>query len=159
MRREVRRLPVILFLLAAFVVHCALAGDMAIRGARPDIALTSLLVCCLFVDSSTGAALGFLVGLLEASYADQFVGSIIVSRTLTGMLLGALEERVFRDNVFMAIAAAVLGTVATETLFFLFAPQPHALRWFIRTGEASLYNGALSIPIYLVARRVAFRRT
>lgn len=158
MNRRVLQIRLGLFLVAAFVVQSAFGGGMAIRGARPDIALSSLLVCCLFVSSAAGAAYGALIGLLSASYIDRFVGSIIVSRALAGFLLGALEERIFRDSVFMALAAAVLGTIAVEFLFFLFAPQPHALRWMIRTLEAAAYNGILSIPIYFLVHRIATPR-
>lgn len=150
-----RRLRLALLVMGAFLVHAAFGGQWAIRGARPDIGLTAMLVSCLFVDASAGAALGLLIGLLEASYTDKYVGSIVVSRTMVGFVLGLLEERIFRDNVLIALAAAVLGTFGVEALFFLFAPQPHALRWLIRAGEASLYNGVLSIPVYLVVRRIA----
>lgn len=147
------------FLLAAFVVHAAFVGDIAVHGARPDLGLTSLLICCLFVDAPTCAWLGLMAGALEASYTNRYVGSFIVSRTLIGFVLGSLEERIFRDNILIAIAAAVLGTMATESLFFLFAPQPHALRWLVRTGQAALYNGILSVPLYPVIRRLAKRKT
>jgi rod shape-determining protein MreD len=155
MNRRVLQIRLTLFLMGAFIVQSAFGGSMAIRGARPDIALTALLVCCLYVSSAAGAAYGMMIGLLSASYFDRFVGSIIVSRTIGGFLLGALEERIFRDSVFMALAAATLGTIAVEGLFFVFAPQPHALRWIIRTLEAAAYNGVLSLPIFWLVHRIA----
>jgi rod shape-determining protein MreD len=155
MNPRLLRIRLTLFLAAAFVIHAALGGDLAIRGARPNIALTSLMVCSLYVDAAAGAWFGLMVGLLEASYLDRFVGSVLVSRILPGFVIGTLEERIFRDSVFIALAAAVLGTIASECLFFLFAPQPHALRWLVRTAQSALYNGALSIPIYMVVHRLA----
>jgi cell shape-determining protein MreD len=149
------RIRLVVLLLAAFAIHHALGGDIAIRGARPNLALTALLVSGLFVDAATGAWMGAMVGLLEAAYLDRYVGSVIVSRIIPGFALGALEERIFRDHVLIAIAAAVAGTFVTEGLFYLFAPQPHALRWLIRTASSSLYNGVLAIPVYLVIHRLA----
>ncbi len=148
----------LLVLLAAFILHASIGGAIAVRGARPDMALTTLLVSCLFVGSNTGSVLGLFAGLLEASYTNRFVGSIMVSRTLTGWLIGALEERIFRDSLLMAIAVSFLGTLASESLFFLFAPQPHVLRWLFRTLESAAYNTALSIPLYYLIRRVAAKR-
>ena len=141
------RIRLAVFLLVSFVIHAAMGGDLVIRGARPNLALTSLLVCGLFVDAGTGAWFGAMIGVLEAAYLDRYVGSVIVSRILPGFALGALEERVFRDHSLIAVAAAGIGTIVTECLFALFAPQPHALRWLVRTGLSAVYNGALAIPV------------
>src|SRR4051794_22626488 len=102
-------------LLVAFVLHASIEGAIVIRSAHPDIALTTLLVSCLFLGSSSGAVLGTVAGLLEASYTNRYVGSIMVSRTITGWAIGAMEERIFRDNILFAIATVLVGTLATES--------------------------------------------
>src|SRR5258707_1283391 len=97
--RRTTRLVVVLLL--AFALHAAFGRRLTIAGARPSLSLTALLAACLFTDGETGAWLGFLAGMLEASFAARFIGSIIVTRTLAGFLVGFLEERIFRDNVFV----------------------------------------------------------
>jgi len=152
------RAKLVAMLLVSFILHASLAGSIVIRSAHPDIALTTLLVSCLFVGSNGGASLGTLAGLLEASYTNRYVGSIMVSRTITGWVIGALEERIFRDSILITISTVLLGTFASESLFFLFAPQPHALRWLVRTSESSLYNAVLAIPMYYLVRKLVKRK-
>jgi rod shape-determining protein MreD len=143
-----------LFLLAAFCVHVAHVTDMQIYSARPNLTVMALLVGCLFLDAGSGAVFGFLCGALEASYAGIFVGSILVSRSIVGFALGAMEERVFRDNVFVAMLLTLLGTFAVEALFYLFAPQPNFPGWAVRVAGESVYNAVLALPAYLILRRV-----
>jgi rod shape-determining protein MreD len=145
-------------LLIAFALHAAYASDLTIAGARPSLSLTALLTACLFTNCETGAWLGFLAGLLEAAFAARFIGSYIVTRTLAGFLVGLLEERIFRDNIFVAVATVFVGTLFVDTCFFLFAPQPQALRWFSGALTQAVYNMVLAIPLYFLFKRLAPRR-
>ena len=142
----------------AFAVHAAFGGHMLIGDARPNLSLTALLTGCLFLTTETGTWLGFSVGLLEASFSARYIGSYIVTRTLSGCFVGMLEDRVFRESVPVAMATAFLGTLAVETCFFAFAPQPDALRTFAGFLLEAAYNSVLAIPVYLLFRRLAPRR-
>lgn len=147
-----------LAVLFIFVLHAAFAGLLVIYRVHPNAALTALLISCLFVDAATGAWLGLMIGLLEGSWLASYSGSFMVTRTIAGWAVGALEYRIFRDNPLVAMGVAVVGTLLVECCFFLFAPQPHILRWFFRTIWQSVYNGLLGLPIYYFLRRAAFAR-
>lgn len=151
------RLRLTIVLLLAFLLQAAFGSRMVLFGAYPNISLTVLLVSCLFTGANTGAFLGFLLGLLEASYLNRYVGSVLVSRTLVGWAVGLMEESIFRDNLLIALATALVGTLAAESCFFIFAPQPHVTRWAIRTLATAGYNTALTIPLYLLLHRVLHR--
>jgi rod shape-determining protein MreD len=135
-------------LLVAFVVHAAYDGRLAIGAAHPSISLTVLLTSALFVNAETGAWLGFMAGLLEASYTPRFVGSYIVTRTLAGFLVGLLEERIFRDSIFVAVTTVFVGTLFVDTCFFAFAPQRNAALWFKLSLYEAFYNAILSVFVY-----------
>jgi rod shape-determining protein MreD len=150
--RSIRLGAVVLF---AFTLNAAFGSAMEFHGARPNLAVTTLLLCCLYADANLGAQLGFFLGLLEASFAARYVGSFIVTRSLAGFFVGILEERIFRDSPIVALLVVPAGTLFTEGCFFLFAPQPHVLRWLTRTLLQVLYNTALAIPIYLIIRKTA----
>ncbi len=149
-----RKLTLTALLVAAVVLQVALGTTMQIGAAYPNLALVSMLVTTLFGNTVHGATFGFLSGLLEASYSARFVGSTIVTRSLTGMAAGALEESIFRDSPFVALLVVTGGTLFCEVLLYLFAPQPFFKPWLIRVGLEVLYNGALAIPVYLVFRRL-----
>ena len=73
-----------------------------------------------------GRAWGLWPGVLYASLSGPphgGFGSLIVSRTLVGFAVGWLEERIERDNPFLAVALVTAGTALADCLFFLFAPQ------------------------------------
>ena len=157
MNRSRLRIRLVLVLLVAFVLQAAYGSALAIHEARPNLSLTTLLIVCLFADAPTGALLGFLMGLLEAAYTERYVGSFLVTRSLAGWAVGVLDETIFRDNLLVTLLTAPVGTLLVEGCFFLFAPQPHVLRWADRTLLQALYNGLLALPLYLVLRRIARR--
>jgi cell shape-determining protein MreD len=87
----------------------------------------------------------------------MYVGSFLVTRTIAGWQVGLLEERVFRNNLPVALLVVLGGTILTESCFFLFAPEQHVVRWLvwlIQTLTGALYNTVLAIPLYLLLRRL-----
>jgi rod shape-determining protein MreD len=148
-----QRIRLTLALLLSFTLHIAFGSSLSLFNAQPNLALLTLLVCCLFCGPRTGAFAGFFTGLLEGSYAAGYLGSFLVTRSLAGWLVGALDERLFRDNPLIAMGIAFLGTLLAECCFFLFAPQPHPARYFLNALTGSLYNAALALPLYYLLRR------
>ena len=153
MSRGFRPAAAIVVLVAAFVLQASYSPDMQIAAARPNFAICALLVASLFAGPNVGAIMGFCTGLMEAGAVGDFVGSLIVTRSLAGFTVGALDERIFRDNLFVAVFVVLIGTIFIHECFFLFAPQPHAIKYAIRVLSESLYNAALAIPIYYMLRR------
>ena len=151
MNRGLQQAGPLIFL--GFVLHAAYATDLKVHGVTPNLAVCCLLVFSLFFGPNAGAVMGFCTGLMEASFVADYVGSFIVTRTIAGFAVGALEERIYRDNAFVAVIATVAGTLLIAGCFFLFAPQPYALQYFTRALNESLYNGAVALPLYLVVRR------
>src|SRR5437870_236446 len=119
MNVEQRHARLVIALLLAFALDKAFGDLLTIRQARPNLVLCTLLIGCLYVGSNSGAALGFLAGLLEASYAAVYIGSFLVSRSLAGFAVGILEERLYRDSPIIALLAVALGTPLVEGCFFL----------------------------------------
>lgn len=158
MRPAIRRgWGLALALFVAAVLQSVYANAMQIQGAQPDLLLATGLVGALFCDVNGGAAVGFFAGLLHASVSappHSGFGSLIVSRTLVCLLVGWLEQRVFRDHVLLALTCVAVGTALAETLYFLFAPQPDVLRWARALLLTVLYNSVLSLPLYYALRRL-----
>lgn len=141
-------------LIGLFTLHAAFASSLCYRDWRPNLALTGLFLAALFAGPNAGAVMGFCTGLMEASFVCDDVGSFIVTRTLAGFAVGALEDRIYRDNIFVALVIVLQGTLLVHGCFFLVAPQPHALLYATRAAEECLYNGALAIPLFYLIRRL-----
>lgn len=153
---RVVRLALLLILAAS--LQGLYGSGIAIKGARPDIVLLIALLSAQFYGACAGAGIGCCAGLMTAScvapppHFDGY-GSIVVSRTLVCFLVGALEETVFRDNILIAVTTVTVGTIVTEVLFFVFDPHFRVSTWAHACLTESVYNGALSVPIYFVVRK------
>src|SRR5207249_3679689 len=90
---SVHRRPEVLFaiVLGAFVLHAALADNLQLWGARPNLTVVALLICSLYTGPGLGAGLGFFAGLLEASYLPVVFGSLLATRIAAGVAVGSLE--------------------------------------------------------------------
>lgn len=147
-------------LLLAITLQNTFADSMRIRGAKPDFTLVVALVGAMFCDGNGGAALGFSSGLFFASLAAPPAGGfggIIISRTLTGFGVGWLEERLYRESLQLAIPLVACGTLITEAIYFVIAPQPNFAFWLRHTLGEGLYNCVLTLPIYLLLKRLVGR--
>ncbi|MEP6756988.1 MAG: hypothetical protein ABJA67_15895 [Chthonomonadales bacterium] len=144
-QRSFRIVGVLLFL---FLVQIAIGPILHIRGHYANLSLTGLLVASLYGGAVQGCRLGLLMGILEASFAVRYVGSIIVTRVIAGFVIGSMEERIFRDNIAIACLTAAGGTLAAETLFFVVAPQPAVIRWFTGIVVESVLNGLLGLLVF-----------
>ena len=100
----------------------------------------------------------FFAGLLEASYAPTFFGSLLVTRLVAGAVVGSLEFRVFRDNAPFALLTVAAGTPLVEGLFYLFAPQPNPGSWFLGVAKETGYHALLALPAYYLTRRIMYGR-
>lgn len=145
----------------AAIAQAAFANAVHIRGAQPDLLTATAIVCALFCDANEGAGVGFMAGLLLASLTGPprgGYGSLIVSRTLVGLAVGWLEERIERDNPLLAVALVTGGTLLAGGLFFLFAPQHGIAHWARGMALTTLYNAVLAYPLYYVIRRLVGER-
>ena len=143
-------------LIAAALVQLAFVPILGIRGAHPDLLLATALLSAMFSEANGGAALGFFAGLIHACFAAPAAGgfgSLLFSRTLVCFGVGWLEERIYRDNGLLAVGLVGLGTLLTEGVFFVLAPQRHLVHWARSVGGTTLYNAVFAYPLYLLLRR------
>jgi cell shape-determining protein MreD len=151
-----RNLRLAVALLVAALVQFAFAAGIGIRGVRPDLLLATALLSAMFSEANGAAALGFFAGLIHACFAAPALGgfgSLIVSRILVCFGVGWLEERIYRDNGLLAVIVVGLGTLLTEGVYFILAPQRHLVHWARSVGGTTLYNLVLAYPLYLLLRR------
>jgi hypothetical protein len=152
------KLAVALFI--AGVLQAAFANSATLWGARPDLLLITSLIGAMFCGEGGSALVGFSAALMHASLAappQAGVGSIRVSRTLVCFGVGWMEDRMYRDSAFVAIFVVVLGTLATECLFFIFYPQHRLLQWARLLLLTLAWNGILAAPCYYCIRAVLGR--
>ena len=156
MTPSVRRWFGITFALyGAAIVQCVYAEKMQVYGAIPDFLTAAAVLIALFGDPNRGAAVGFFAGLILAVLASPphgGFGSLILSRTLVCFAVGLLEHRIFRDHALIALVLVGGGTLAAETLLFVFAPQHNITHWARGMASTTIYNTVLAVPLYFLIR-------
>ncbi len=147
MKRYIR--PVICLLVAAGV-QGSLPGCISIMGAMPDLVLVVLICFSLAEDPAFGAALGFVAGLIQGSVVGMGMGSLIVTRTITGFAAGLVSTRLFSANAIVPAFSVMWLTVMCGALFQLVNPRlagPQAVG--IVAGQC-IHNVIFTFVIYTV---------
>ncbi len=147
-------------LFVAGVLQATFANAGNLWGGRPDLLLTTSLIGSMFCGEGGAAMLGFAAALVHASLAappHAGEGSILVSRTLICFVVGCMEDRMYRDSVFVALVIVLLGTLGAECLFFVFYPQHDVLLWARVLLFTLASNGILAAPCYYAVRALMGR--
>lgn len=147
-------LPAAAIVLLAFTLDAGLGQRLTVMNVRPDLAIAALVPAALAVRAGSAAWLGLAAGILKGSFIPLAPGSYAVSRALAGWTTGLLEERLFRDNLFVTMVAGVLASLVADGSFFFFAPQPDALRYLLLALGRALYTALLVVPCALVIRKI-----
>lgn len=148
-------------LFVALILQATFADKIKIVGVKPDLTLVVALTGAMFCEANGSSLLGFVAGLLHASFATPAgggVGAIIVSRTLICFGIGLLGEHLYRDSLRVACIAVAAATFLTEVIFYVIAPQPIVSVWFRHAVGTAVYNALLAIPLYLFLRRTIGRK-
>ena len=149
--------PIISLIIAAGL-QGNLPASISIWGAKPDLILVVLIAYALAADPASGAALGFVAGLIHGSAVGLSLGSFIVTRTIVGFLAGLVTTRLFSQNPIVPMLSAAWLTLVSEGLFLLANPRPHLVLVVGRIGGECISNAVLTLLLYWVMRFLDNRR-
>jgi rod shape-determining protein MreD len=93
---ELQFLKAFAWLLLALVLQQTLIRLAAMHGARPDLILLALVAISLRYGSLYGLYCGLLIGLIQDVYAIDNLGANALAKSLTGYLIGLLDERMVK---------------------------------------------------------------
>jgi len=112
-------------LAVAVVVALALESTifpvLSVAGIKPDLVLIIVIFFALLNGSRPGAVLGFFGGLLEDLLIGKFIGINALTMMITGLVVGQIENKVYRENIVVPVILTYAGSVFCEILFLLFA--------------------------------------
>lgn len=152
--------PAWLYLALLFGLASGLQSSLASRlgffGGQPDFLLTLTLTAALLADAGVGAIVGFVGGLLAAAVAGQTLGTYIVTRTIAAWQAAWTTGRFLESRSWVVVLGVGVGTLATEVLYLFGYPHLSPARWVRATLIECLFNAALSIPTYLLLRKIGW---
>lgn len=139
-------------LLLSYLVQSVMGPFLAIGGVVPNIVLVVVIVFGLLFGSRVGLAAGIAGGLLIDLTLGQLIGSHLLSLGTVGFVVGQVEDRVFKDNLLLAVLGGVIGSFIGQVVLicciWLFL---RAVSWvdFKETLLPSLvYDTVLCVLIY-----------
>jgi LytS/YehU family sensor histidine kinase len=150
-----RRLGTVLAVVLTSAILQAVCGPLVqIHGARPDFVVVFIACCGALSGPIGGMAAGFWGGLLSAALVDTYSGSLLVSRLASGAVCGWLQQMVVRDSLVVPPLVTLAGTLAAEAVTLVMTPESRAHGWIRVLFGAALYNMVLSIPAWLLLRKL-----
>ncbi|MCS6924159.1 MAG: hypothetical protein NZM10_07280 [Fimbriimonadales bacterium] len=138
----------------AAVAQGVWAPSLRIGWATPDFPLIVLACLAMFTNPNTAAWAGFLTGLLHASVLEQFVGSLIVSRTLAATVVAYLPLLLSKGHWLSVVPAVAALTLLAQGLLYLAAPTVDGGAFWLTTLASMVYNMGLAIPIGWIIQRL-----
>jgi len=132
----------------------SLAPRMAFAGLSPDFLLISLGCLGLCGSRKSGAVTGFFAGVIQGALAGANMAQYVVSRTLSGFLLGWLNTLEFDANAVVAFFAVFATTILSQLLLMFLAPPPRIIAFLLATIGSAVYNGVLAMPLFMLLKKV-----
>lgn len=146
----------LLFLLpfTAILLQSTIFSFYGIKGTLPDLVLVFVVFFALINGARGGTIYGFLCGLLEDLYLGRFIGVNALSKAFTAYLVGHFQDRVFKENILVALIAVFFSTFINSLLVFFLALFTHDtfnvdMNIVVTVIYQSIYNTVLAVPLYL----------
>ncbi len=138
-------------LVVTFLVQSVVSDYLAIQGITPNLLLVMVVCYGLLFGWQVGLGAGAIGGLLLDLTVGRFIGLHVLSLGAVGFGVGLVEERIFKDNLLLAPAVCLIGSLAHQTiimLIYLMFGRPVMGSFQSTILPAALYDMVLSVFVY-----------
>ncbi|NMB10728.1 MAG: rod shape-determining protein MreD [Firmicutes bacterium] len=117
----VRRIAVILAMMAAVMLQSTICSLWPWIGVKPDLITAIVILAGLSYGSAPAALMGFIGGFLLDYSTGRLLGAGAVSKMLVGGLSGWVADKVFGDHLLVPPSAVLVGTWLEQSVYLLLA--------------------------------------
>jgi rod shape-determining protein MreD len=110
--------PVILLILIG--LQNSLFEFVKILGMKPDIVITFVICFTLIRGNPEGTIVGIAGGILEDVFFGYTFGINSIACMLTAYLIGTIENKLYKDNIFIPAIFVFTGSLIKELIVYLF---------------------------------------
>lgn len=152
-------LILIVVLMLNFFLQSAIIPYLSILGVVPNTALLIVIAISLLRGKYYGGFMGLFIGLLQDIVFSPVIGINAFIYFFAGYLIGLVENKLSRDNLFIPLIFSVVGTLYYNFsyyvfMFFLSRDIPFlSFTKNIMIVEI-IYNAILSIPVYMIFSKI-----
>ncbi|NLK43961.1 MAG: rod shape-determining protein MreD [Tissierellia bacterium] len=152
-------LILILVVLVNFILQTTIFPYISVFGVEPNIALLVVISMAIFKGRFYGAFLGLILGIIQDILFSPVLGVNAFILFFAGYLIGLIENKIIKDNMFIPISLSILATIYynfTYYIFMFFLSKDISFLSFTRDVLMIeiIYNCILSIPIYKIFSKI-----
>lgn len=120
MKIKMRKLVIPVLMLILTAMQNSLFEYIRILGIKPDIILVFIVCIALIKGNPAGTIIAIWGGILEDIFFQGAFGINSLSCMLTAFIIGNIEGKIYKDNLFVPGIFAFGGTVIKEMIVYLF---------------------------------------
>ncbi|NLV89834.1 MAG: rod shape-determining protein MreD [Tissierellia bacterium] len=152
-------LILVLVVLVNLILQTTIFPYISVFGVEPNLALLAVISMAIFKGRFYGSFLGLTLGIIQDILFSPVLGVNSFILFFAGYLVGLLESKIIKDNLFIPILLSILGTIYynfTYYIFMFFLSKNISFISFTRHVLLieTIYNCVLAIPIYKIFSKI-----
>lgn len=114
-----RKLIVVMFIFAGFILQCSVFGHIAFAGIIPNVMIVLTASFGFMRGEKEGLVIGFLCGLLTDIFFGNFLGFYALVMMYTGFLNGKFSRVFYPEDIKLPIALVVVSDLSYGILCYI----------------------------------------
>lgn len=103
----------------SYILESTIFIKFPVAGVKPNLILIFVVFYALLKGPREGALAGLIGGFLQDVLLGNFIGLNLLPMVLTGVLVGFLEKKVYKENFFIPIVSVLAATMIQQSLVYL----------------------------------------
>ncbi|MGI6224882.1 MAG: rod shape-determining protein MreD [Peptococcales bacterium] len=104
----------------SLILQSTIFNEFLVAGVKPDLLLIIVIFFALFNGPRQGAFIGLGLGLLEDLFQAKYFGLNAASKLTTGLIIGFMEKRIYKDNFLVPILVLFIGSFIHMAFYYLY---------------------------------------
>lgn len=146
-------IKIAVIILVNFILQVTVLNNLSIGSTVPNTSLIIVVALSLIAGKRSGAVAGLVSGLLQDVMFNGVIGINTLGLFSVGLLVGSLDQKVFKENLFLPFVLTLSATVFMYFVqfFFLYFLKIEVSFIDLILGDMIkelIYNGAITVFIY-----------
>lgn len=122
-------LALVVITMAGLILRSVFPRVLTLAWTTPDFLVLLVVFNAMFRGPVKGGITGFLVGLAEDLFFGRFIGLNALAKCVAGAVTGALTKSIFKENIWVPVINALIGSLICLAFVFIFGQMAGA-RWY-----------------------------
>lgn len=156
MRVKIVSYMVLIFFIT--LVQSTVLDNISIFNVKPNLLMVFIVSVALLGSNVEGATVGFFCGLAQDMVSGGAIGFYALLGLYLGLVIGSINDRLYRENVLVTILVTFISTVVYEFVIYFLSflngsfelvfPFTHVIL------PEAIYNSVVSVIIFIVVLKI-----